>query len=284
MSSESIHGSDLVRDYDVTISELRPHPGGFESDCWVADETWFVKVWRRREPPTGLGLLRELAAARLPVPAPIATVAGELYAWWGGRPYAVFPYVRGRTAGRGDWRQTAQALRRVHSLECVDLPPGTLDEPAVWRLRECLDHPWIEGRREEVAKSILRLEQAIERANAKAVRNVVCHLDFGGFNLILDDDRVAAIVDWEQAVLGPREHDVWIAAEGEHCASFLAEYGARDLDIDHIEYALLARALRDMAARVLGEVDRPGVETWGFRRIARLDRDLASFRPFCAQS
>ena len=42
------------------------------------------------------------------------------------------------------------------------------------------------------------------------------------------------------------------------------------------------RALRDMAARVLGFTDRPGVETWGFRRIARLDRDLAMFRPFCA--
>jgi spectinomycin phosphotransferase len=32
--------------------------------------------------------------------------------------------------------------------------------------------------------------------------------------VILDDDEVAAIVDWEQAALGPREHDVWIAAEG----------------------------------------------------------------------
>jgi spectinomycin phosphotransferase len=92
---------------------------------------------------------------------------------------------------------------------------------------------------------------------------------------------VSAILDWEQAVLGPREHDVWIAAEGTHGVDFLTAYGARDLDATQLEFALLARGLRDLAARVLDEVDRPGVETWGFRRIAKVDADLAMFRPFC---
>jgi Ser/Thr protein kinase RdoA (MazF antagonist) len=271
-----------MRDYGITAGEIRPRPGGFESDCWVVDDAWFVKMWRRHEPPQRLDLLRDLAAAGLPVPAPITTVAGGLHGTLRGRPYAVFPYVHGRTASRDDWRQTAQALKRVHSLEYVDLPPTTMDEPEIWRLREYLDHPWIDDRRQEVAASIVRLERAIERARRKTVQQVVCHLDFGGFNLILDDDEVAAIVDWDQAVIGPREHDVWIAAEGEGCESFLAEYGARDLDIDHLEYALLARALRDMAARVSTEVDQPGVDTWGFRRIAKLDDDLARFRPFCS--
>ncbi|GAB2631507.1 phosphotransferase enzyme family protein [Kribbella swartbergensis] len=277
-----IQPSDLARDYGIAVSQLRPHPGGFTSDCWVADEAWFVKVWRQPETPHGIELLGDLRATGLPVPAPVPTVSGELHATLGGRPYAVFSYISGRTATRDDWRQTAQALRRVHSVEYGGLPPGSMDEPAIWRLRDHLDHPWISDRREEVAASIDRLERAIQRAQAKTVRHVVCHRDFGGFNLILGDDgEVAAIVDWEQAVLGPREHDVWIAAEGKNCAEFLTEYGARDLDLDHLEYALLARALRDLAARVLHEVDRPGVDTWGFGRIARLDGDLARFRPFC---
>ena len=72
---------------------------------------------------------------------------------------------------------------------------------------------------------------------------------------LMDDGRVAAILDWEQAVLGPREHDVWMAAEGDHGDLFMAKYNARD---------------------------PPGVETWGFRRIAKLERDLEMFRPFCA--
>lgn len=278
---ESIRRSDLLRDYGIAIAGLHPHPGGFESDCWVADELWFIKAWRRQVPPKGLGLLRDLAAAGLPVPAPIPTVAGELHATFHSRPYAVFPYIRGRSATHDDWRQTAQALKRVHALEYIHLPPSTMDEPSVWRLGEQLNHPWIANRRDELAANIARLERVIERAKPKPVRQVVCHLDFGGLNLILDGDEVAAIVDWEQAVIGAREHDLWIAAEGDHCESFLIEYGARDLDIDHLEYALLARALGDLAARVLAEVDRPGVDTWGFRRIAKLDDDLAQLRPFC---
>jgi spectinomycin phosphotransferase len=170
----------------------------------------------------------------------------------------------------------------VHALSGIDLPHGSMDEPGIWRLRECLDHPWIKDRRREVAANMLRLERAIERATAKAVPRVVCHRDLHGLNLLVDDGRVAAILDWEQAVLAPREHDLWVAAEGSHGAQILAAYAARHLDPDHLEYALLARALRDMAARVLTETDRPGVETWGFRRIARLDSDLKMFHPFCA--
>jgi hypothetical protein len=75
---------------------------------------------------------------------------------------------------------------------------------------------------------------------------------------------------------------VWIAAEDEHCEAFLTEYGARDLDLDHVEYALLTRGLGDLAARLVQGVDRPGVDTWGLRRLAKLDHDLALFRPFCA--
>jgi spectinomycin phosphotransferase len=273
--------TDLAHDYGLKTDAFLPHPGGFESDCLVADGTWFIKVWRGSEPPSRLDLLDELRAAGLPVPAPIQTKAGELYAWWNGRPYAVFRFVQGRTARDDDWRLTAQALKRVHELDGIDLPYGSMEETEIWRLRDRLDHPWIKDRGHEVAANIQRLEGAIERARAKAVPHVVCHRDFLGQNLLINNGQVAAILDWE-AVLGPREHDLWIAAEGSHGEQFLAEYGSRDLDLDHLEYALLARALRDMAARVLTETDRPGVQTWGFQRIARLERDLEMFRPFCA--
>jgi Phosphotransferase enzyme family len=110
----------------------------------------------------------------------------------------------------------------------------------------------------------------------------VCHRDFAGDNLLLAHGHLVAILDWEQTVAAPREHDLWTAAELPDGESFLTEYGARDLDLDHIEYALLSRALRDMAARVLTDTDEPGVDRWGFRRLVRLTRDLTLFRPFCA--
>jgi len=82
-------------------------------------------------------------------------------------------------------------------------------------------------------------------------------------------------------VIGPREYDVWVAADGDRLVEFLDEYAADDLDPDHLEFALLARGLRDLSARVMNEVDRPGVDTWGFDRIARVDSDLEVFRRYC---
>lgn len=272
---------DLARDYGLRVDALRPHPGGFDSDCLVADGTWFVKIWRSSERPAQLDVLGELHAAGLPVPAPVPARTGDLHAWWRGRPYAVFPFVRGREADDDDWRVTARALRRVHELGGIGLPRCSMDEPAIWWLRDHLGHRWIADRRSEVAENIRRLERTIARATAKAVPHVVCHRDFLGQNILLDGGDVAAILDWEQAVFAPREHDLWTAAEGRHGEQFLAEYGAGDLDLDHVEYALLARALRDMAARIRTGTDRPGVDTWGFRRIARLESDLEMFRPFC---
>jgi hypothetical protein len=64
----------------------------------------------------------------------------------------------------------------------------------------------------------------------------------------------------------------------ERSTGLLAAYGSRDLDVTHLEYAMLARALRDLAARVHDEVDRPGIEQWGFRRLTRLDELLDQLR------
>ncbi|MFI5691364.1 phosphotransferase family protein [Kribbella sp. NPDC051586] len=173
-------------------------------------------------------------------------------------------------------------MRQVHEVPLkVELPAADTSEPAIRELGRQLQHPWIVDRADEIVAAIARLDRV--RTRLEPVRDVVCHTDMHGLNLLLDDaGEVAAILDWENAVIGPREYDVWVGADGNELAAFLDEYGARDLDLDHLEFALLARGLRDLAARVLSNTDRPGVDTWGFDRIARLDTDLEVFRPYCA--
>jgi aminoglycoside phosphotransferase (APT) family kinase protein len=175
----------------------------------------------------------------------------------------------------------ARALRQVHEApRQVTLPPADVSEPHIHMLYEYLQHPWIADRADVVTAAIARLDDV--RARLKPVREVVCHTDFHGLNVLIGEHgEVAAILDWENAVIGPREYDLWVAADGEPLVEFLDEYGARDLDADHLEFALLARGLRDLSARVVNEVDRPGVDTWGFNRIARVDTNLKIYRAYC---
>jgi aminoglycoside phosphotransferase (APT) family kinase protein len=163
----------------------------------------------------------------------------------------------------------------------VTLPPAAVSEPHIRRLDQYLQHPWIADRADEVVAAMARLDDV--RTRLEPVREVVCHTDFHGLNVLIGErGEVAAILDWENAVIGPREYDLWVAADGEPLVEFLDEYGAEDLDAGHLEFALLARGLRDLAARVMNDVDRPGVDAWGFDRINAVDSNLKIFRRYCA--
>jgi hypothetical protein len=264
--------TDLRDAFGVDVGELRRHGEGWESVGWT-DGTWFVKVWHGA-PPANLAVLARLD---LPVPAPRPALDGALSAPSSVGTIGLFPFVPGRLATRDDWALVARELRRVHEhpIAGLDLPPATIDEPSIATLRDRLDHPWIRDRRREVTEHVDRLEAVIERARAVDVAPVLCHTDFGGWNLLVDDDGgVAAILDWDWAVLGPREHDLWIAFEEADPLAFLRAYGPVAIDPTHLEYALLRRAVQDLTARVVEETDREGVETWGFDRWRRLDANL----------
>jgi Ser/Thr protein kinase RdoA (MazF antagonist) len=190
--------------------------------------------------------------------------------------------VRGREATAADAPALARAMRRMHEHPLVDLPRPPIEESwCIETMRGLLDHPWICDRRTEIEMQLDRLEGAIARARSTPRPDVICHTDFGGHNALIDDEtgEVVAILDWDFARLAPREHDLWAAFEEPDPLAYLDAYG-RDIDIDltHLEYALLARGLRDATARVASERDREGVDTWGFNRWRRIDRNLALLR------
>lgn len=261
--------ASLERDYGIVAASIERRAGGFEADAFVVDGSWFVKVWRR-DPPANLAVLEELAQRGLPVAPPVRTTDGQLAT----STYAVYPFVHGRSAPE-DPALLGRTLRRVHAITDLDLPRTTLDEWCVEFLRGHIEHPWIVDRRDELAAAVDRLEAVIDGARRTEVPYVLVHHDLYGDNIIVDDNgEVIAILDWDHASLAPPEHDLWMLVDEERANGLLAAYGAADLNATHLEYALLARALRDLAARVHNEVDRPGIEQWGFRRLARLDEVL----------
>lgn len=147
--------------------------------------------------------------------------------------------------------------------------------------------PFVAGRPaswDELRAAVDRLEAVIERARAIDVPHVVCHHDLFPHNVLVDaDGRLTALLDWGTVKLAPREHDLFVALCGPDPVRFLRAYGAKNLDLTHLEYARLARSLRDLAARITAEVDREGVDTWGFDGLRRVDADLALARPLCAR-
>lgn len=258
------------------MSEFEPLAGGFLPRCWT-DGRQVLKVWDDGL-PASLAVIGQLD---LPVVAPTATarVAG-----WG---VAVFPFVWGRAATADDTPAMARTMRRMHDHPPIDLPRLPLEETwCLGTMRDRLDHPWIRDRRSEIESQLERLEGAIERARATPRPDVICHTDFGAHNALVahDTGQVVAILDWDYARLAPREHDLWAAFEEPDPNTFLDAYG-RDvvLDLAHLEYALLARAVRDATARVANEVDRAGIDTWGFARWRRLDRNLELARCAAAE-
>ncbi len=253
---------------------------GFESECWIVDERWFIKIWHDHDHPVDLPLLSALADVGLPVPRPLRS---EIVRTDDGRPYAVFPYIHGRHATDDDCVEVAHLLRRVHDLRTEGLPlsaPPLSDEPLV-DLRPRLAHPWVAGRADELGAWLDRYEEVLARAGATTVPLVLSHDDLNGANVLIGDrGRVVAALDWDWARLGPREHDLWTVTDHTRPRRFLDAYGIDDVDLDlaHLEFGLLRRALGDLAARVVEEVDRPGVTTWGFDRLARVDETLALFQ------
>jgi Ser/Thr protein kinase RdoA (MazF antagonist) len=265
--------ASLEREYGIVATTIERHAGGFEADAFVVNRSWFVKIWRH-DPPTNLRLLDELAQRGIPVVPPVRTTDGHLSS----SAYVVYPFVGGRPAPE-DPALLGRTLRVVHSITDVDLPHATMDEWCIEVLRDRGQHPWIIGRHDELVTAVNRLEAVIHRARSIDVPHVLVHHDLYRDNLIVDDSNdVVAIVDWDHASLAPREHDLWMLLDEERSDGLLKAYGTSDLDPTHLEYAMLARALRDLAARVFNEVDRAGIEKWGFRRLQRLDEVLDQFR------
>ena len=249
---------------------FEPLAGGFALRCW-SDGRQVLKIWDDGLPAS----LKVLGVLDLPVVAPIA--ASEIGGWG----VAVFPYVTGREATSADATVLARTMRRMHDHPLVELPQVPLEESCIGVLRGRLDHPWIADRRSEVEAQIDRLEEVIARARATEAPVVICHTDFGGHNALIDErtGEVVAILDWDYARLAPREHDLWAAFEERDPDVYLDAYG-RDVELDlvHLEYALLARAVRDTAARLDAERDRDGIDIWGFARWRKLDANLELVR------
>jgi spectinomycin phosphotransferase len=287
----------LQRDYGLAASTVRFIPVGETAWCYqVTDERggrWFLKLGRPGaiEPARAefaLQLGHALAELGLPVPRPQPTQGGAWWCWLGGLRLALFEFVDGAPLSDRDLSAAGLTERVAGLAAAVHGATGALAVPVpfaemfeVWTdgLRGCLaaleagaggaDGLVAEARAlvwpQHVA--LLGMQQRVQ-ALGDAVRSrprelVLCHGDLRVDNLLGDRAGRVWLVDWDGAMLAPRERDL-VLFTGRGFAAFLAGYQRAadrgiDADADLLAFFLPRRNLEDLVDWLAGVLtsDRP---------------------------
>ncbi len=133
--------------------------------------------------------------------------------------------------------------------------------------------------RAAIEAAMTHLRDLYNIVTGKPTPLVLCHTDIHGLNLILDDAVNVHMLDWENVVLAPAEHDLQ-AFVGTHFVEFLRAYwqagGVQDIDIDQFAFYNYHRYLDDLQGftlRILYENDDPlqDEQDLEFARIAGIE-------------
>jgi Ser/Thr protein kinase RdoA (MazF antagonist) len=235
--------------YRLDVADLTFVPYGLDSWSYVATchdgSRAFVKLSRHATLTTGaaseIPLLVALATGLVPVPRPIADRDGGFVNAVDGYDIQVLEYLAGRSLEAEIiwpddlYARVAQTVAAIHAstsivrplverVEDYDLPfvphldallalleaGGALpaaDEVTLARLREV-----VVPRARELRAAISRLERLRDLAIARDSDQVLCHTDLWGSNLLLSEDGELHVLDWDGALIGPPEHDLFMFA------------------------------------------------------------------------
>jgi Ser/Thr protein kinase RdoA (MazF antagonist) len=203
----------LERYEDAPFSPVRVLEGGWANDVFVVESKRGTAVLRVKYPPSdpeGIvwehALLERLKGAVPEVVAPLRAADGSSFFLYGDDAVTLVPFVDGEPADRGreaHRRAAAELLGRLHAATSrLDTGP----RPGVDGVRQLrtlaaaeLPAAW-SARVDALHQDALVLLDRVERA--QLVRGVV-HGDFFSGNVLMRDDHVVALIDWEEAHVAP---------------------------------------------------------------------------------
>lgn len=228
--------------------------------------------------PAGLMVSAHLAAHGVPgVPAPVRTNNHRLWTERDGRRLSVVPWVsdnRALSSGMAadqwtsfgallarvhDTRPLATLPREEHTHERVTATVRTVDDLSADpgdRLAETLVDRW-SAAAGVVSALVERADRLGRELRTRSAPEVVCHGDPHLGNVLLGNDRRVWLIDWDDAVLAPRERDLMFVTVGvllpdipvtaEQQSWFFEGYGPAELDPTRLAYYRCTRALEDLA-------------------------------------
>jgi spectinomycin phosphotransferase len=248
-----------------------------------AGERVFAKVRRGGFAGVSLSLPKLLSergvTAVLP---PLETSSKELSAKLGPFEVALFRYIDGRNGyethmSDDHWRQLGSALGRVHTVQMPhpihsliavdDYGPRYRDTVRVYlsgvhagRATDDLARSlsdFLSRRKEDIERLVRRSDRLGRRLHLLHPGRVLCHADMHAGNVLLSDNGVLYVVDWDEPALAPRERDIALVGGGfgtggcpaeEEPARFFRGYGPVQVDRETVTYYRYERIVEDVAA------------------------------------
>jgi aminoglycoside phosphotransferase (APT) family kinase protein len=163
---------------------------------WLPDNEW--QSWIARAVPREAAVLRKLEGSGIPAPRVIGSTTDPAL----GGPAVLMTRVPGKMhllpRDREPWlRQMAQMLARIHALTLDGTP-----------FESWLDRSQLSPPPDALRADVWREAIAIIAEERPPARTCFLHRDYQHFNLLWSRERLAGVVDWVEACLGPPEVDV----------------------------------------------------------------------------
>jgi len=231
--------------YDLGTVELRePLAGGVANDVAVVESAAGSLVLRLKFPPSDPAsiswehdLVARLAGELPEVVAPLRARDGSTFFLWAGDAVWLVPYVEALPATPDCEQHRLAAARLLGRLHAVTAKLGLAPRPhaeGIAQLRSldarALPPKW----RRRVVRlhgEALNLLARLERRRPTAG---VLHGDFFRGNVLVRDDRVVALIDWEEAHVGPLVFELangmWEFTKSETAHDFDRAAGRRFVD------------------------------------------------------
>lgn len=261
---------------------------GWASLCFkieAANESYLLKLYDESNPKPLVAGSRDFylpltyqlyTKGLLPqIPCPVKTADGRFYIR-SSHLAIVFRFMEGEEVGFGVLpddvlAELATLVGRLHrSTGQLDLEDPLSDDYRITferMLPEWLDalhgiksvRPAVKGfkelllpRRAELMGYLERLKELQAKMRAEARSLVVCHTDLHGGNLLRDPGGRLHILDWENAMLAPREHDLFSFApdtrfENIFWPRYVKEAGSVRLDTGALRFYAYRRLLEDIS-------------------------------------
>lgn len=210
--------------------------------------------------------------------APLPSRSGQLWAAMGAYKMILYPFIEGQDAytaklNESLWIEFGAAVKHLHSTQ---LPPRLLhqvpredfDPRGRNRVKGFQAHiethaftdptaiqlaGFMRQKESQITLLVARAERLASELQARQLEFVLCHSDLHAGNLHLTPAGELYIVDWDNPVMAPREHDLMHIGASARWNSkrikslFYRGYGAAQMDGMALAYYRCERVVQDIA-------------------------------------